>query len=593
MDKPLTQTRQTAIQMAKPQEGIAFFDFERAAFGQVEFTLPEAVTGDTVWVSLGECVKDGRVDSVPGGSRRYCRIPVATVKGRTTYRPELPRDKRNTRKNAVLLPEDIGVVMPFRYVEIEHPLAGTMQAADVTRWMLHVPFNDEAAHFHCDDERLNRVWDFCKYSIKATSFCGIYVDGDRERIAYEADALINQLGHYACDTEYEMARRTFRRLVNRPTWPTEWSLQMVCIAWNDYLWTGNDTLLREYGKQLEARTLRALRDPETGLISTTFREQTPEFLSSIGRKSKLKDIVDWPHGKRKTDKLGKTVIVGGEDDGYIYTDFNTVVNAWHYDALRRLAIMQKNEGLKAESEAVKTAFNCHFLDTERGIYRDGIGTDHASLHANMFALCFGLVPEEYIASVTDFVVSRGMACSVYGSQFLLDALYESGHGEAALRLLTDDGKRSWLNMLREGSTITMEAWGNEFKSNQDWNHAWGAAPASIIPFRLMGIRPIEPGFARAEIRPQTAWLREAECRVPTIKGTISVNIRKSDTNYLLETDIPNGIQTDICLPVPDTRKYRVYMDGKRTKHYKEEKGYIRLEEKISGKHRIEIKQTGI
>ena len=55
---------------------------------------------------------------------------------------------------------------------------------------------------------------------------GLYIDGDRERIPYEADALINQLSHYALDTEYSLARNTFEHLMLHPTWPTEWHLQM-------------------------------------------------------------------------------------------------------------------------------------------------------------------------------------------------------------------------------------------------------------------------------------------------------------------------------------------------------------------------------
>jgi hypothetical protein len=40
---------------------------------------------------------------------------------------------------------------------------------------------------------LDRVWDLCHYSIKATTFAGVFVDGDRERLACEADAYLTQL----------------------------------------------------------------------------------------------------------------------------------------------------------------------------------------------------------------------------------------------------------------------------------------------------------------------------------------------------------------------------------------------------------------
>ena len=113
-------------------------------------------------------------------------------------------------------------------------------------------------------------------------------------------------------------------------------------------------------------------------------------------------------------------------------------------------------------------------------------------------------------NVVDFIQTRGMACSVYGSQFLMDALYEANDAEYALHMLTKTDDRSWYNMIRVGSTISLEAWDNKYKPNQDWNHAWGAAPANIIPRRLMGVEPLTPGFGTARIKPQLASLEWAE-----------------------------------------------------------------------------------
>jgi len=89
------------------------------------------------------------------------------------------------------------------------------------------------------------------------------------------------------------------------------------------------------------------------------------------------------------------------------------------------------------AEKVGRSFNNRLLDKAKGIYVDGEGSNHSALHANMFPLAFGLVPREYVRSVADFVKSRGMVCSVYGSQYLLEALYEAGEGDFALKLMTD------------------------------------------------------------------------------------------------------------------------------------------------------------
>ncbi len=72
-------------------------------------------------------------------------------------------------------------------------------------------------------------WDLCKYSIKATTFAGVYVDGDRERIPYEADADLNQLSHYTTDDNVAMAATTFDWLIENGTWPTSNALVLLYI----------------------------------------------------------------------------------------------------------------------------------------------------------------------------------------------------------------------------------------------------------------------------------------------------------------------------------------------------------------------------
>lgn len=538
----LQKTWQQPIEQHSVDSVSTFYDFGQAAFGQIQISLQGLTPTDTLFVHLGECVKEGRVDRQPGGSRRYLRLMVIPQEGQQSVTPTIPADRRNTRRPAILMPKEVGEVYPFRYCEIERK-AGAIDLKP-QRIMVTCPFNDEASYFHSDNDTLNQVWELCKHSIKATTYTGFYVDGDRERISYEADALINQLCHYAVDAQYDVAQRTFEHLLKEPTWPTEWILQMNMMAWYDYLFTGNTALIQKHYDELKAHTLMALRVDSIGLI-TTSHGQSEEFLQTIARKGKIRDIVDWPH----SGTLGLAQGQGGEDDGYVYTEFNTVVNAYHYMAVKMLGEMAQAIGQKKDAKfyaqycaEFKENFNRHFYNAKRGVYIDGIGTEHASLHANMFAMAFGLVPnEDARRSVGAYIKTRGMKCSVYGSQFLLDALYEAGEADYALQLLTSDSDRSWMNMLREGSTITMEAWGNKYKPNQDWNHAWGAAPANIIPMRLMGIRPLKPGCKVMEIHPQTSNIRNAECRFPTPLGSIEVKITEGKLSY----KAPKGIKVKV------------------------------------------------
>ena len=543
---PLVAERQAATAGAN-----GVYDFGKAAFGKLELVLT-AAADDSVMIIIGERLKDGRVEQTPSiSSVVYDEIPLAVTAGAHTYLVEPTRNERNTGPQAVPVPDYAGVVAPFRYCEI----GGDVTAKKVERISYSYPFDGEAASFRCSNDTLNAIWDLCHYSLKPCSFTGIWVDGNRERIPYEYDALIAQLCHYGADAEYSIDRRTLEWLLAKPTWPTEWILYAVEIAWNDYLWTGDDRVLKSNYEVLKAHGLDALRK-ENGLISTT-QGQSPEFLAGINRSGDIKDIVDWPH----TGILGLQDGQGGEDDGFVYTDFNAVVNALYYRTLLRLATIADQVGndadgrvgndakadaalFRKEAKETREAFQKAFFNPATGIYKDGIDTGHSSLHTNMIAILCGLTTPENEASVADFVESRGLRCSIFGAHNLLQSLYAAGRGDAALRLMTGDGLRSWYNGVRLGTTITLEAWDDSFKPNQDWNHIAGAAPGNAIPFGLMGITPLEPGFSRVAIRPLPGNLEWSEITVPTIRGSISVSLRDG----LMTVTIPANMSAEIYLP---------------------------------------------
>ncbi len=562
---PLVKTMEFPTETKQIDTGTHLIDFGKDAFGQLVLTLASEGASDSVIVHVGECLANGRILRDPGPSTiRYHRYPLALLKGVHTYRIKIAKDKRNTGPAAVLMPTYVGEVVPFRYCEIER-YTKTLAPAAAVRETVHYPFDETVATFRSSDDLLNRIWELCKYSIRATSFSGMYVDGDRERIPYEADALINQLCHYGVDREYTLARRSHEYLLQHPTWPTEWILQALSIAWYDYLYTGDSRSLACNYEMLKPRVLMALRE-KNGLISTTTGLQTDAFAHSIRFKGQIRDIVDWPH----SGILGLKERRGGEDDGFAFTDYNVVTNAWHYEALKQMKGIAEALGRQddvafytAESKAFKKRFIRSFFHAGKGYFLDGLAseTDHASLHGNMFPLAFDLLPQGKRQGVVDFIRTRGMACSVYGAQFLMDALYKAYDAGYALHLLTKTDDRSWYNMLRVGSTITLEAWDNKYKPNQDWNHAWGAAPANIIPRRLMGVLPLTPGCGTVCIKPQTASLEWAEATIPTIRGSIRMAVERTANAYTLNVAIPANMDADVYLPLPAGR-YTVTKNGR-------------------------------
>lgn len=566
-DNMLTTANFFQVDRIKPvgfeqkDKGSYFIDFGKAAFANMEINYT-AKKAHTITVRIGEQLENGQINRDPMGHIRYQEIQLTVEKGTKKYLLPIKPDERNTKPAAVAMPDSFPVLLPFRYAEIEGA-KGTLSSDALTQLAYHSYWDDTQSSFGSSDNILNQVWDFCKYSIKATTFAGLYVDGDRERIPYEADAYLNQLSHYTTDREYAIARQTIEYFMEYPTWPTEWQQHVALMFYADYQYTGNTELIEKYYEPLKHKTLVELRRAD-GLISS--EKVTPEFMKKLGFKDpeiKLRDIVDWPPAG-----WGGDPEVTGERDGFVFMPYSTVINALFYKNMKIMAefaeiLGKTDEAVEFELHALqaKKSINEKLFNPKTGAYVDGEGTEHSSIHANMMTLAFDIVPAQHKQSVVDFIKSRGMACSVYGAQYLMEALYNANEADYALELMTAQHDRSWYNMIKIGSTISLEAWDMKYKPNADWNHAWGAAPANIIPRYLWGIQPKTPGFDIAIIKPQMSTLKNSTITVPTIKGVIKgqynyVNRRRQ--TYTIE--IPANMVAEFKLV--DTKGKEVKLNGK-------------------------------
>ena len=565
-------TEQDPVSIKRIDDKVTLIDFGRVAFGNIVMPVPQAGRG-TANVHFGEKLKDGRIDQNPPGTVRYGVTPVRLGGQRGNWIVPAPIDSRNVEQAgliyanppAVLTPRAWGSVMPFRWVEIEGFGAEFPVELIRRRAAYSSTWNDDASSFECSNETLNRLWDLCKYSIKATTFAGVYVDGDRERIPYEADAYLNQLSHYTTDDNVTMAARTYDWLMENGTWPTEWAPHMVFMAHAEWMHSGDTDWLNSRYESLKSKTLMD-RSNSDGLVQSDEEDQNRH------------DIVDWPKKER---------------DGYVFTEINTVVNAFHIEAMKQMAEMARAIGKDEDAEAfearvalAKASFQKTLFDDDLGIYRDGIGTDHSSIHANFFPLAFDLVPEDSIPGVVKWLEKREMRCSPYAAQYFMDALLIHNKDQKALDLILADGDRSWKHMLDSGTTISWEAWDLKYKPNQDWNHAWGAAPANLLPRHILGAQPRTPGWTTATIRPCPGNLKFARGKVPTSRGTIEIDWTNDDS-FKLSLSLPEGVSAILQLPATEDSK-SVFVDGKSAPANKHRNRWV-LDDEVSGHVRLEVK----
>ncbi len=108
--------------------------------------------------------------------------------------------------------------------------------------------------------------------------------------------------------------------------------------------------------------------------------------------------------------------------------------------------------------------------------------------------------------------------------FTLGALFQIGEG----RLAFDVMRREWGKMAEMGFRTCPETFG----WTRSVAHAWSAAPAVYLPTRVLGIRPLDPGFRRFCVEPCPGDLAWARGSVVTPHGPIHVSWQRNDTGKL-------------------------------------------------------------
>lgn len=480
-------------------EHLFFADFGRHAFAVLEAEV-ETETPQKIILAVGEIAQDARIDQAPGNSCVYQEQEISLTPGKHDLRMEMIHNGYNSG-TIPLTPNAV----PFRYAEIR----GDVKIHNVYQHAYFGHFDDDASDFKSSSPTLDKIWEFCKYTMKATSTFGIFVDGNRERQAYEGDVYINQLGYFVCTSHPEIARQTIDQLFAHPTWPTEWRLLMIPIVHDYVLYTGDMASLERWYDRLKENLLLDGMD-ENGLLSAKHLEKLPGSLGFNDVKVSVRDIVDWPLLER---------------DGYEMGEVNLVPNCYFYMALNHMAeiarLLNKNEDItELRKNAARTKDAIRKTMLKNGLFTDNPDSDHTALHSCIFPVLWDIASDKEKAAHLALLRQKGMACSVFAAQFLLECCYLNNLADHGFELMTSDGKRSWLNMINCGATISMEAWDDSFKPNQDWSHPWGAAPGNIIVRFVAGIRPLEPGFKKFLVAPQPAGLQHFKLKTPTPHGAI-------------------------------------------------------------------------
>ena len=366
--------------------------------------------------------------------------------------------------------------------------------------------------FECNDEDYNILW---RRAARTAYLCmrdHFYDCPDRERVGFWGD------GTPELDQTFYIFDRGSRDLAK----------QLVLRKLEPEFYPGQHLeFLGEYGiwfYYMQTGDLDALK---------TIYEPTRDFLLHTYKFGNRGTWYDWGIESKDTSVL---------ENCFMYLDLGT---------LRKVAILTGHSSDVAEIDerrhVIQTSFDVKFW--KGGYYQSGDVTSPDD-RANAMAINAGLASPDKWASIDTNVLQKVTNSSCFFDRWVFEALVKIGRtDEAMLRMATR--YRSMINSpittLWEHYDRWWASWINAFDEGSSLNHGWNP-PALLLSKVVAGIQPVEPGWTKFEVKPHEAFLTSLKVSVPTDKGAVKVQIRKTRHLYKIQTNVPKATTAEIGIP---------------------------------------------
>ncbi len=300
-----------------------------------------------------------------------------------------------------------------------------------------------------------------------------------------------------------------------------------------------------------------LHSPIPGVYT---KELPGQMLASVGRygfwnyymnTGDIQTIRDaYPSVKRylavwQTDETGLTVYRKG---GWAWGDWGDnkdrrlIFAGWHYLALEGAANMAETLGYKEDAEYfrkvmtdVAKGFNACWTGSE---YRHPEYNDLTDDRVNALAVLAGIAKEDKYPMIIDLLKKTEHA-SPYFEKYVMEALFMLGEGEYAMERC----KNRFGEMVSHPDYTTLfEGWeiGSSKYGGGTTNHAWSGGAITVIGAELCGIKPVEPGYKKFEVRPQIAGVDELSLEFPTVRGHVSYCHKVDGKDIKFSITVPAG-----------------------------------------------------
>lgn len=369
-----------------------------------------------------------------------------------------------------------------------------------------------AGSFHCNDDDFNILW---RKAARTAYICmrdHFYDCPDRERVGFWGDGTpeLNQCFYVFDEKAHQLAKDLVVRKLEPKFYPGQ-HLEFLGEygLWFYYLHTGDLASLAEvYG------------------ATKTFLLETYAF-------GKRNTWFDW-----------------GKDS----KDTSVMETCFHYNCLgtlRKIALLTGHDAdiplIDSKREVVRSTFDARFW---KGSYYQSSDVTAPDDRANAMAVNAGLADPSKWEAIYQNVLATTTNASCFFDRWVFEALCTMGKPDKALlRMVT-----RYRTMIPCTFTTLWEhydrwwaSWINAFDDASSLNHGWNP-PALLLSQNIAGVRPVEPGWTVFQVRPQEAFLTEIKVVVPTVKGEVKVELKKTTREYALRVVVPPGTSALVGIP---------------------------------------------
>jgi hypothetical protein len=125
------------------------------------------------------------------------------------------------------------------------------------------------------------------------------------------------------------------------------------------------------------------------------------------------------------------------------------------------------------------------------------------------------------------------------------ALGKAGRGD----VIVSEFREKWAAMASVALNNTIqETWRCSPDSTAQWSHC-ALSPIYVLFQEVVGLKPISPGFAEAQLRPQLGDLSDLEVIAHTPRGPVHFRSELRGDRHRVEVKVPKTVNMELLLPL--------------------------------------------